>query len=259
MKLFDPGLEYAVEGDEANEGQRRQQYQAEGIERGADAGGCGDQPQGNEPGGHRADEDRCPAGRFGDRRGPCSLQGEMLGGHERDCARPRSRAACPGSRVLVTTRSLTSFQATAREQLSQQSRTGEPDEPGGHGQAHLEALALEDVRTGQREQVASVAVLAMIGAEPHTMVPGPRQAARSWIHLDRPRRFPRADGRCPVHPCCSRRARRACARPPTYYPAPSNARRRAVGEGVQVRSRFRIYAGLPLACRLASDEIRLLQ
>ena len=134
-----------------------QQYQAEGIERGADAGGCGDQPQGNEPGGHRADEDRCPAGRFGDRRGPCSLQGEMLGGHERDCVRPRSRAACPGSRVLVTTRSLTIFQATARQQLSQQSRTGEPDEPGGHGQAHLEALALEDVRTGQREQVASVA------------------------------------------------------------------------------------------------------
>jgi hypothetical protein len=54
----------------------------------------------------------------------------MLGGHERDCARPRSRAACPGSRVLVATRSLTSFQATAREQLSQQSRAGESVEPG---------------------------------------------------------------------------------------------------------------------------------
>jgi hypothetical protein len=30
MKLFDPGLEHAIEGDEAKEGQRRQQYQAEG-------------------------------------------------------------------------------------------------------------------------------------------------------------------------------------------------------------------------------------
>jgi len=55
MKLFDPGLEHAVEGDEAKEGQRRQQYQAEGIECGADAGGCGDQPEGDEPGGYRAD------------------------------------------------------------------------------------------------------------------------------------------------------------------------------------------------------------
>ena len=56
MQLFDPGLEHAVEGDEAKEGQRRQQYQAEGIERGADAGGCGDQPEGDKPGGYRADE-----------------------------------------------------------------------------------------------------------------------------------------------------------------------------------------------------------
>ena len=111
MQLFDRGLEHAVEGDEAKEGQRPQQYQAEGIERGADAGGRGDQPEGNKPGGYRADEDRCPAGRFGDRRGPCSLQGEMLGGDERDCARPRSRAACPRSRVLLATRRLTSFLA----------------------------------------------------------------------------------------------------------------------------------------------------
>ena len=76
-----------------------------------------------------ADEDRCPAGRFGDRRGPCPLQGEMLGSHERDCGRLRSRAAWPGSRVLVVTRSLTSFQATVRVRLSQQSRAGESDEP----------------------------------------------------------------------------------------------------------------------------------
>jgi hypothetical protein len=46
----------------------------------------------------------------------------MLGSHERDCGRLRSRAACAGSRVLVVTRSLTSFQATVRVRLSQQSR-----------------------------------------------------------------------------------------------------------------------------------------
>ncbi len=39
---------------------------------------------------------------------------------------------------------------------------------GGHGQARLEALTLEDVRTGQREQVSAAAVFVMIGAEPRT-------------------------------------------------------------------------------------------
>ena len=36
----------------------------------------------------------------------------------------------------------------------------------GHGQARLAALTLEDVRTGQREQVSTAAVFVMIGAEP---------------------------------------------------------------------------------------------
>jgi thioredoxin reductase (NADPH) len=57
---------------------------------------------------------------------------------------------------------------------------------GGHGQARLEVLTLEDVRTGQREQVPAAAVLVMTGAETHTMAPRPRQAERSWIHPDRP-------------------------------------------------------------------------
>jgi thioredoxin reductase (NADPH) len=39
---------------------------------------------------------------------------------------------------------------------------------GGHGQARLVALTLEDVRTGQREQVPAAAVFVMIGAEPRT-------------------------------------------------------------------------------------------
>ena len=38
----------------------------------------------------------------------------------------------------------------------------------GHGQGRLEALTLEDVRTGQREQVPAAAVVVMIGAEPRT-------------------------------------------------------------------------------------------
>jgi thioredoxin reductase (NADPH) len=48
----------------------------------------------------------------------------------------------------------------------------------GHGQARLEALTLEDVQTGQREQVPAVAVFAMIGAEPCT------QWLRDPIRLD---------------------------------------------------------------------------
>ena len=38
----------------------------------------------------------------------------------------------------------------------------------GHGEARLEALTLEDVRTGQREQVKATAVFVLIGAEPRT-------------------------------------------------------------------------------------------
>jgi thioredoxin reductase (NADPH) len=48
----------------------------------------------------------------------------------------------------------------------------------GHGQARLEALTVEDVRTGQREQVPTAAVFVMIGAEPRT------QWLRDLIKLD---------------------------------------------------------------------------
>jgi thioredoxin reductase (NADPH) len=37
-----------------------------------------------------------------------------------------------------------------------------------HGEAHLEALTLEDVRTGRRERVPAAAVFVLIGAEPRT-------------------------------------------------------------------------------------------
>jgi thioredoxin reductase (NADPH) len=38
----------------------------------------------------------------------------------------------------------------------------------GHGEVHLEALALEDVESGRREDVAAAAFFVMIGAEPRT-------------------------------------------------------------------------------------------
>jgi thioredoxin reductase (NADPH) len=38
----------------------------------------------------------------------------------------------------------------------------------GHGQARLEALTLQDIRTGQREQAPAAAVFVMIGAGPRT-------------------------------------------------------------------------------------------
>jgi thioredoxin reductase (NADPH) len=48
----------------------------------------------------------------------------------------------------------------------------------GHGQARLEALTLEDVRSGHREQVPAAAVFVMIGAEPRT------QWLPDLIHVD---------------------------------------------------------------------------
>ena len=110
FKLFDSVLEHPVEGGEANEGERRQEYQAEGIERRADAGRGGDQPESDQPRGYRAEEDRCPAYPSADRRAPRSLEGEMLGGDERDCRRRRLICAVrPGSRVFFATHSSTSL------------------------------------------------------------------------------------------------------------------------------------------------------
>jgi thioredoxin reductase (NADPH) len=43
---------------------------------------------------------------------------------------------------------------------------------GGHGEARLETLTLEDARTGQRDQIPAIAVFIMIGAEPCT----------EWLH-----------------------------------------------------------------------------
>jgi thioredoxin reductase (NADPH) len=80
---------------------------------------------------------------------------------------------------------------------------------GGHGQARLEALTLEDVRTGQREQVPAAAVLVVIGAGPRT------QWRRDLVKLNNRgfiltgRDVPPGAWPLPRPPCRSRRARQA--------------------------------------------------
>ena len=58
---------------------------------------------------------------------------------------------------------ITQLQATANVEVRLHTRVVD-----GHGQARLEALTLEDVRTRQREQVKATAVFVLIGAEPRT-------------------------------------------------------------------------------------------
>jgi thioredoxin reductase (NADPH) len=79
-----------------------------------------------------------------------------------------------GSRVtmLVRGESLTASmsdylitQLSATPNIEVRLRTRVAD---GHGRVRLEGLTLEDVRTGQREQVPAAAVFVMIGAEPRT-------------------------------------------------------------------------------------------
>jgi thioredoxin reductase (NADPH) len=58
---------------------------------------------------------------------------------------------------------ITQLQATPNVEVRLHTRVVD-----GHGQAHLDALTVEDVRTSQREQVKATAVFVLIGAEPRT-------------------------------------------------------------------------------------------
>jgi thioredoxin reductase (NADPH) len=58
---------------------------------------------------------------------------------------------------------ITQLQATSNVDVRLHSRVVD-----GHGEARLEALTVEDARTGQRQQVNATAVFVLIGAEPHT-------------------------------------------------------------------------------------------
>jgi hypothetical protein len=128
----------------------------------------------------------------------------------------------------------------------------------GHGQVRLEALTLEDVRTGQRDQAPAAAVFGMIGTEPRT------QWVRDLVKLnDRGfiltgRTFP---GRMTAAPSTP-----AVRDEPAGHVRGGRAirlhqARRKGGRRGATRSDpgFGIYAGLPPACGMASDEIRLLQ
>ena len=58
---------------------------------------------------------------------------------------------------------ITQLQATPNVEVRLRTRVAD-----GHGEARLEALTVEEVRTGQPEQVKATAVFVMIGAEPRT-------------------------------------------------------------------------------------------
>jgi thioredoxin reductase (NADPH) len=58
---------------------------------------------------------------------------------------------------------ITQLQAAANVEVRLHTRVVD-----GHGQARLDALTLEDVRTRQREHVKATAVFVLIGAEPRT-------------------------------------------------------------------------------------------
>jgi thioredoxin reductase (NADPH) len=125
----------------------------------------------------------------------------------------------------------------------------------GHGQARLEALTLEDVRTGQREQVPAAAVFAMTGAGPRTQWLRDliKPNARGFILTGRD--VP--PGAWPLPPPTPAVRDEPAARIRVRYGSVKRVAG-AVGEGrpgqVPVSG---IYAGLPLAWRVASDEIRL--
>jgi thioredoxin reductase (NADPH) len=152
--------------------------------------------------------------------------------------------------------SMSDYFITLRKTTPTSKSGSAPESPDGHGQARLKALTLQDIRTGPREQVPAAAVFVMTGAEPHThtMAPRPHQAERSWIHPGRPRRSP---GRMAAAPSTPAVRDEPAGRIRVRYGS-VNRVAGAVGEGrpgqVPVSG---IYAGLPVAWRLASDETRL--
>ena len=130
----------------------------------------------------------------------------------------------------------------------------------GHGQARLEALTLQDIRTGQREQVPAAAVFVMTGAGPRTqwLRDLVKPSDRGFILTGRdvpPGAWPLPR---PPRPFETSLAGVFAAGDVRYGSVKRVAG--AVGERrpgqIPVSG---IYAGLPVACRMASDEIRLLR
>jgi hypothetical protein len=82
--VLDSRLQHSLERHQPDEGKRREEYEAKGVERRADAA-CGRyQTQGNQAAGDGAEEHARPARRLGDRRCASALEHEMLSRHEGD-------------------------------------------------------------------------------------------------------------------------------------------------------------------------------
>ena len=81
-------MKYALEGDEPDEGERREEHQPEGVERGSDVARGRDEAEGDQAAGDRGEEHAGPTGRLGDRRAAGALQREVLCRHEGNGRRP---------------------------------------------------------------------------------------------------------------------------------------------------------------------------
>src|SRR5204862_1639565 len=75
--ILEPSLERSLERDQADEGKRREQDEAEGIEGRPDAcGGC-NQTERDQAAGGRREEHRCSSRRLGDRGRTSALEREV--------------------------------------------------------------------------------------------------------------------------------------------------------------------------------------
>ena len=87
--VLDARPQYPLEGDQTEEGKRRQDDETERREGRPEPRGAGDQAKGDQAARHRAQEHVGATGGLGDRGGARTLQGEMLGGHHADFGRPK--------------------------------------------------------------------------------------------------------------------------------------------------------------------------
>jgi len=86
--ILESDLERSFERDQADEGKRGEQDEAEGVKGRPNARrGC-NQPERNQAAGGRGEEHCRPPGRLGDRGRSSALKREVLGRHEVDSRRP---------------------------------------------------------------------------------------------------------------------------------------------------------------------------
>ena len=88
-QVLEAALERALEGDEADEREQRQNKESEGVERRSQVCCSREQSEGHQAAADRTEKHRRPPRRLGDRRCTSALQSEVLSGEERDGGRPR--------------------------------------------------------------------------------------------------------------------------------------------------------------------------